>query len=155
MKTTHARAMVWAWTLVAISWMPSSHAAELGANDPRATVKQMFDATRAMNADGVVAQLASEVEPEIVYYWGETVSGREAIRQWHREWFEEKGWRLEPEQTGRVFADERVASISYTVDYIKSATRRFKILVACTLVREGEDWKIARMQQTLLDGPKD
>jgi hypothetical protein len=109
---------------------------------------------RQRNLDAVDRQLARSIDPQILYYWGETVSGRPAIRQWHREWFEETGWTLAPEKIDHVFNDDRLALVSYTVDYIKSPERKFRIYGACTLIREDEGWKVARSQQTLLEGPK-
>lgn len=117
-------------------------------------VTAMFEATRQRNVKALGDSLSRTVEPEIVYYWGETVSGRDAILQWHREWFAETGWSLQPEKIDRVFTSDRLAALSYTIEYIKSAERKFRILIACTLVREDDGWKIARMQQTLLEGPQ-
>ena len=121
-----------------------------GATQP---VSAIFDATRARNIEPIGNLLSSAVEPEIVYYWGETVKGRENIVQWHREWFAEKGWVLAKEKLERAFTDQTLAALSYSIEYIKSAERKFRILIDCTLVKEGGDWKIARMQQTLLEGP--
>jgi formylglycine-generating enzyme required for sulfatase activity len=117
-------------------------------------VTSMLDATRARNVDALGSFLSSSIEPEIVYYWGETVRGRDNILQWHREWFAEQGWVLAKEQLGRAFTDQKLAALSYTIEYIKSAERKFRILIDCTLVKEGAAWKIARMQQTLLEGPQ-
>jgi hypothetical protein len=114
----------------------------------------MLEATRARNVNALGDFLSTSVEPEIVYYWGETVRGRDNILQWHREWFAEQGWVLAKEQLGRAFSDRKLAALSYTIEYIKSAERKFRILIDCTLVREGGEWKIARMQQTLLEGPQ-
>lgn len=117
-------------------------------------VRGMLDAIRRNDAGAVDDYLSRSTDPEILYYWGETVSGRRAIVQWHREWFEEKGWTLAPERIDQVFSDGRLALVNYSVEYIKSADRKFKILISCTLLREDERWRIARIQQTLLEGPK-
>jgi len=109
---------------------------------------------RQRNLEAIDLQLARSIDPEILYYWGENVSGRVAIREWHREWFAEKGWSLAPEKIDHVFNDERLALVSGTVEYIKSPERKFLIYIASTLVREEEGWKIARIQQTLLEGPE-
>jgi formylglycine-generating enzyme required for sulfatase activity len=117
-------------------------------------VSAMLKATRARNLSALGGFLSSTVEPEIVYYWGETVRGRDAIVEWHREWFAEPGWTLAQEKLERDFIDQKLAALSYSVEYIKSAERKFRILIDCTLIKEGSDWKIARMQQTLLEGPQ-
>ena len=129
----------------------SSAEAAAAATHP---VSAMFDATRARNVDALAGFLSSSVEPEIVYYWGETVKGRDNIVQWHREWFAEQGWVLAKEKLERSFTDRKLAALSYSIEYIKSAERKFRILIDCTLVKEGNAWKIARMQQTLLEGPQ-
>ncbi|GFE89028.1 formylglycine-generating enzyme family protein [Steroidobacter agaridevorans] len=129
----------------------SSAEAATAATHP---VSAMFEATRARNVDAVAGFLSSSVEPEIVYYWGETVKGRDNIVQWHREWFAEQGWVLAKEKLERAFTDQKLAALSYSIEYIKSAERKFRILIDCTLVKEGNAWKIARMQQTLLEGPQ-
>lgn len=115
----------------------------------------MLEATRRRDVEGLSATLSASRTPEIVYYWGETVSGREAIAQWHKEWFEEQGWKLGREQPGAAFADERLGVLAYTIEYIKNPQRKFLILMNVTTIREGAEWKVARIQQTLLDGPKD
>jgi sulfatase modifying factor 1 len=117
-------------------------------------VIEMLEATRQRNLDAIDRQLARSIDPQILYYWGEKVSGRPAIRKWHREWFEESGWSLAPEKIDHVFNDDRLALVSYTIEYLKSAQRKFRIYMTCTLVREDEGWKVARIQQTLLEGPK-
>ncbi len=117
-------------------------------------VSAIMEAMRQRNVAAVDLQLSRTIDPEILYYWGEKVSGRPAIQQWHREWFAEAGWSLAPEKIDTVFNDDRLALVSYTVEYIKSAERKFRIHIACTLLREDEGWKIARIQQTLLEGPK-
>jgi len=117
-------------------------------------VTGMLQAIRQRKAEAIDAYLSRSTDPEILYYWGDKVTGRRNIVQWHREWFEEQGWSLEPERLDHVFSDERLALVNYTIEYIKSAERKFKIHVACTLLREQEGWKIARIQQTLLEGPK-
>lgn len=117
-------------------------------------VTQMLEATRQRNVDAIDATLSRSIDPEILYYWGETVVGRPAIAQWHREWFVETGWRLEPEKILHVFNDDRLALVNYTIEYIKSAERKFRIFIGCTLVREADGWKVARIQQTLLEGPQ-
>lgn len=117
-------------------------------------VTQMLEATRQRIVEGIDRTLSRSVDPEILYYWGETVTGRPAISQWHREWFAETGWSLEPEKILHVFNDDRLALVNYTIEYVKGADRKFKIFVGCTLVREDDGWKVARIQQTLLEGPK-
>lgn len=117
-------------------------------------VVELTQAMRERNLEAVDRQLSRSIDPQILYYWGEKVSGRPAIRQWHREWFGEPGWSLAPEQIDHVFNDERLAAVGYTIEYLKSAQRKFRIYVACTLVREDEGWKVARIHQTLLEGPK-
>lgn len=117
-------------------------------------VVEMLKATRERRVDAIDRQLSRSIDPQILYYWGEKVSGRPAIGEWHREWFEESGWSLGPEKIDHVFNDDRLAWVSYTIEYIKSAERKFRISIACTLVREDEGWKVARIQQTLLEGPK-
>lgn len=117
-------------------------------------VADLLEAMRQRNLEAIDLQLARSIDPEILYYWGEKVSGRVAIREWHREWFAEKGWSLAPEKIDHVFNDERLALVSGTVEYIKSPERKFLIYIASTLIREEEGWKIARIQQTLLEGPE-
>lgn len=117
-------------------------------------VTGMLEATRARQAEELDKYLSRSIDPEILYYWGDKVTGRRNIVQWHREWFEEQGWSLEPARIDDVFSGERLALVNYTIDYIKSAERKFKIYIACTLLREADGWKIARIQQTLLEGPK-
>ncbi len=117
-------------------------------------VVEMMDGMRQRNLAAIDRQLSRSIDPQILYYWGEKVSGRPAIQQWHREWFEETGWSLAPEKIDHVFNDDQLAVVSYTVEYIKSPQRKFRIYIACTLVREDEGWKVARVQQTLLEGPK-
>jgi sulfatase modifying factor 1 len=125
------------------------------AQDILQPVTAMLEAIRRRDLAALGSFLANSVEPEIVYYWGEKVTGRASIVEWHREWFAESGWKLAPEKIDRSRVDNNLAAVSYTIEYIKSAQRKFSILVACTLVREPDGWKIARMQQTLLDGPRD
>jgi formylglycine-generating enzyme required for sulfatase activity/Tol biopolymer transport system component len=117
-------------------------------------IVEMMEATRQRNVEAVDRQLARSIAPEILYYWGERVSGRPAIQQWHREWFAETGWSLGPEKIDHVLHDGRQASVSYAIEYVKSAERKFRIYIAATLVRENDGWKVARIQQTLLEGPK-
>lgn len=117
-------------------------------------VTRMLEATRQRNVGALGDSLSRSTAPEILYYWGETVSGRKAILQWHREWFEETGWTLAPEKIEQVFSDGHLAQVNYTIEYIKSAERKFRIFFSCTLIREEGDWKVARIQQTLLEGPQ-
>ena len=114
----------------------------------------MLDAMRERDVAKLDRTLARSASPEIVYYWGETVSGRDAILQWHREWFAEKGWSLEPGPVTHALVDSRVAVVSSTMRYIKSAERQFRILISHELTKEDSGWKVARIQQTLLEGPK-
>lgn len=117
-------------------------------------VVELTQAMRQRDLEAIDRQLARSIDPEILYYWGEKVAGRPAIQKWHREWFAESGWSLGPEKIDQVFNDDRLAWVSYTIEYVKSAQRKFRIAIACTLVREDEGWKVARIQQTLLEGPK-
>ena len=117
-------------------------------------VTGMLDAIRNRDVGALDGFLARSTDPEILYYWGETVSGRSAIGQWHREWFKEQGWLLAPEKLLHVFAEGNLAQVNHTVEYIKSADRKFRIFFASTLIRESGSWKIARIQQTLLEGPR-
>lgn len=119
-----------------------------------APVLAMTDATRNRQIAGIGATLARSVEPQIVYYWGETVSGRDTIPQWHKEWFAETGWRIEPGPIEHVLASDTLATLSSKMRYIKTAERQFLILMTYTLVKEAGGWKIARIQQTLLEGPQ-
>lgn len=121
--------------------------------DIEAPVDAMLEAISARDAAALEQTLATGVEPEIVYYWGETVSGREAIAQWHREWFAEPGWTIAPGPVGHSLAGERLATVAAPVRYIKTAERQFVILISYTLLKEAEGWRIARIQQTLLEGP--
>lgn len=118
------------------------------------TLSSMLDAMRERDVAKLDRTLARSASPEIVYYWGETVSGRDAILQWHREWFAEKGWSLEPGPVTHALVDSRVAVVSSTMRYIKSAERQFRILISHELTKEDSGWKVARIQQTLLEGPK-
>ncbi len=118
------------------------------------TLSALVAAMQNRDAPGVERLLSRSVEPEIVYYWGETVRGRETILQWHREWFMEKGWKIEPGPVTYTFADDRIAIVSSVMQYVKTAQRQFRILVSHQLVKEGSEWKVARIQQTLLEGPE-
>jgi len=118
------------------------------------TLSSMLGAMRGRDVAALDRTLARSVPPQIVYYWGETVSGRDDILQWHREWFAETGWTLEPGPVTHALVDSRIAVVSSTMRYIKSAERQFSILVSHTLTREDSGWKIARIQQTLLEGPE-
>ncbi len=113
----------------------------------------LIEAMRRRDVAALDKALARSVEPQIVYYWGETVTGREPILQWHREWFAEAGWSIEPGPTTHALAGERLATITSSMRYVKSAERQFLILVNYTLLKEAESWKVARIQQTLLEGP--
>jgi formylglycine-generating enzyme required for sulfatase activity len=117
-------------------------------------VTAMLAAIRQRDANALDGLLARTTDPEILYYWGETVSGRKPITEWHREWFLEQGWVLSPEKLLQVFVDGNLAQVNHSVEYIKSADRKFNIFFASTLIRESDGWKIARIQQTLLEGPK-
>jgi formylglycine-generating enzyme required for sulfatase activity len=116
-------------------------------------VTGMLEAIRRRDVDALGAFLAHSTDPEIIYYWGDVVSGRTAIAQWHREWFKEQGWMLAPEKLVNVFTDGNLAQVNHTIEYIKSADRKFRISFASTLIREQDGWKVARIQQTLLEGP--
>lgn len=114
----------------------------------------LLDAMRLRDVAALDATLASSVEPQIVYYWGETVTGRESILQWHREWFAEAGWHIETGPTTHALAVDRLATVTASMRYVKSAERQFVILINYTLLREAGGWKVARIQQTLLEGPE-
>lgn len=118
------------------------------------TLSSMLGAMRGRDAAALDRTLAQGIEPQIVYYWGETVSGRDAILQWHREWFAETGWSIEPGPITHALVGADVAVVSATMRYIKSAERQFLILVSHELTREASGWKVARIQQTLLEGPE-
>lgn len=113
----------------------------------------LLDAMRKRDAVALDATLAHSVEPQIVYYWGETVTGRDNILQWHREWFAEAGWSIEPGPVGHALVGDRLATLTTPMRYIKSAERQFVILISYTLLKEADGWKVARIQQTLLEGP--
>ena len=113
----------------------------------------LSDAMRKRDVAALDKVLARSIEPQIVYYWGETVTGREPILQWHREWFAEKGWSIEPGPVGHALVGDRLATLTAPMRYVKSAERQFKILISYTLVKEADGWKVARIQQTLLEGP--
>lgn len=113
----------------------------------------LSDAMRKRDVAALDKALARSVEPQIVYYWGDTVTGRDEIMQWHREWFAETGWSIEPGPVGHALVGDRLATLTAPMRYIKSAERQFKILINYTLIKEAEGWKVARMQQTLLEGP--
>jgi formylglycine-generating enzyme required for sulfatase activity len=130
---------------------PASSATSAAIASP---VAQMLEAMRQRNVEGIDKFLSRSIDPEILYYWGETVTGRPAISQWHKEWFAESDWSLEPQKILHVYNDDRLALVNYTIEYIKSADRKFKIFIGSTLVREDDGWKVARIQQTLLEGPK-
>lgn len=132
---------------------PDEVAAAPAASDIEAPVEAMLHAISARDPAALEQTLATSVEPEIVYYWGETVSGREAIVQWHREWFAEPGWRIVRGPVGHSLVGERLATVAAPVRYIKTAERQFVILISYTLLKEAEGWRIARIQQTLLEGP--
>jgi len=132
---------------------PDEVAAAPAAADIEAPVEAMLQAISARDPAALEQTLATGVEPEIVYYWGETVSGREAIVQWHSEWFAEPGWRIVPGPAGHSLVGERLATVAAPVRYIKTAERQFVILISYTLLKEAEGWRIARIQQTLLEGP--
>ncbi|MBM0168509.1 nuclear transport factor 2 family protein [Altererythrobacter sp. C41] len=132
---------------------PDEVAAAPAASDIEAPVEAMLQAISARDPAALEQTLATSVEPEIVYYWGETVSGREAIVQWHREWFAEPGWRIVPGPASHSLVGERLATVAAPVRYIKTAERQFVILISYTLLKEAEGWRIARIQQTLLEGP--
>lgn len=136
----------------------ASPAAEATSTTVSADVRQplaaLIEAMRLRDVEALDAALAQSVEPQIVYYWGETVTGREPILQWHREWFAETGWSIEPGPTTHALASDRLATVTASMRYVKSAERQFVILVNYTLLKEAGDWKVARFQQTLLEGPE-
>lgn len=113
----------------------------------------MLDAMRKRDVAALDTALARSVEPQIVYYWGEKVTGRDPILQWHREWFAEAGWSIEPGPVIHAMVDDRLAAVTTPMHYIKSAERKFVILISYTLLKEAAGWKVARIQQTLLEGP--
>lgn len=113
----------------------------------------LLDAMGRRDTAALDAALARSVEPQIVYYWGETVTGRAPILQWHREWFAETGWSIEPGPITHALVGDRLATLTASMRYIKSAERQFVILISYTLLKEADGWKVARIQQTLLEGP--
>lgn len=113
----------------------------------------LLDAMRKRDVAALDTALARSVEPQIVYYWGDTITGRDNILQWHREWFAEAGWSIEPGPIGHALVGDRLATLTAPMRYIKSAERQFKILINYSLVKEADGWKVARIQQTLLEGP--
>ena len=130
---------------------PPGRSAEAEARKP---VMALLDAMSRRDLAGLEQALARTVQPEIVYYWGEKVSGRDAILEWHREWFAEPGWTLETRPIEHLLVDRWLATVTATVRYRKSATRQFLIMISYALVKERDEWKIARIQQTLLEGPE-
>lgn len=121
---------------------------------PQKTVRTFLDAISSRDVAMIREGLSRTVEPQILYYWGETVSGADTIAQWHKEWFEEKEWTIEAGPIIHASVDRRLAIISHDVRYKKSATREFVIRLGYTLVAESGEWKVARIQQTLLKGPE-
>ena len=121
---------------------------------PEKAVRAFLDAISTRDVAGIRHGLARTVEPQILYYWGETVAGADTIVQWHKEWFEEKGWAIEESPIVHASVDGRLAIISHDVRYRKSAAREFVIRLGYTLVAEAGEWKVARIQQTLLKGPE-
>lgn len=154
MKILYAAALIAALpasTGVAAEPAPVAASASAAIEEP---VAAMLDAITKLDAAAVGEALSRTVEPEIVYYWGETVSGRDAIVQWHREWFAETGWRIEPGAVGHSLVGDKLATLTAPVRYIKTPERQFLILISYTLLKEADGWKIARIQQTLLEGPE-
>ena len=123
-------------------------------NDAEKTVRTFLEAVSSRDVATIRNSLSRSVEPQILYYWGETVSGGDTIAQWHKEWFDEKGWTIEAGSISQPLVDSRLAMISHDVRYKKSATREFVIRLGYTLVAEAGEWKVARIQQTLLEGPE-
>ena len=121
---------------------------------PQKTVRRFLDAISSRDVARIRHLMTSTVEPQILYYWGESVSGADTIVQWHKEWFEEKGWTIEGGPILHASVDRRLAVISHDVRYKKSPTREFVIRLSYTLVAEAGEWKVARIQQTLLKGPE-
>lgn len=113
----------------------------------------MIAAMQERDAEAIGKALSTSVQPEIVYYWGETVSGRAAIVQWHREWFAEKGWTVEQHPVSHALVDDRLATLTVKVKYVKNPQRQFLLLINYSLVKEARGWSVARIQQTLLKGP--
>lgn len=120
----------------------------------QAPLDAMVAAIQSRDAEAVGATLSSTIEPRIDYYWGETVTGRSTIVQWHREWFAEKGWTIERGPVSHALVGDRLATLTTTTRYVKSAERQFRILISYTLAKEAAGWKVARIQQTLLEGPQ-
>lgn len=115
-------------------------------------VSGMLEAIRQRQVEGIDNYLSRSIDPEIQYYWGEKVAGRPAIARWNREWFDEGAFTLAAEKVDSVFSDERLAVVTCSVEYVKGGGK-FLIHISSTLLREEGGWKIARIQQTLLQGP--
>lgn len=126
------------------------------AGDSLAPMATLLEAITQRDHSALAACLTAEVEPRISYYWGEEVTGRDAIAAWHREWFEEDGWIIGELLLRDGWESGSLAALCYELPYDKGPDRRFRYLLAVTALRETDGaWRIARVQYTQLEGPRD
>jgi hypothetical protein len=134
---------------------PAPGASEIGTTQSRSAADSLFAAISARDANALANLLSQAHEPCFVFFWGERVAGRDTLIQWHKDWFAEGTWSIRPPALLQGFEGDDLAVLSYDLYYDKSADRVFRLLITLTLVRETSGWKIASVQQTMLEGPKD
>jgi len=121
--------------------------------DSLVAAKALFKAINERDLMAFETVLSTTRTPVVAFFWGEQVKGKDTLVQWHREWFEEKGWFLQNVELQQAHESENLAVLDFEVAFDKSETRKFRLLVSVVMVREQTDWKLARIQQTMLEGP--
>lgn len=123
------------------------------AKESLAAAQAMMTATNNRDLEAFKALLSTTHTPHFTFFWGEQVTGHEALAQWHMEWFQEEGWMIKSMDLVQGMETQNMAYLIFESKFDKSETRKFRLLVAVVMVREPGGWKIANSQQTLLEGP--
>lgn len=139
----------------ALSMHNASHVPDLRAKESLAASYAMLEAINNRDIAAFEASLSTSQAPFFTFFWGEQVAGNETLVQWHKEWFEEKTWTISSMDLRHSYESENLACLSFELQYDKSETRKFRILLSTVMVREAGVWKIANAQQTMLEGPTD
>lgn len=122
-------------------------------DDARKTANKLFAAVNNRDAEAFGALLTRERDPVFFFFWGESVSGRDVLVAWHKEWFAEKGWSIPtPRLVFSAYSPDQVV-LSYHVLYKKSADREFSMISSVLLQKEQGEYRVAAIQQTLLQSP--
>lgn len=145
--------VIFLWAVFCSSFASASGVSSI-EDDARKVADRLFTAINNRDAEAFGAVLTRERDPVFFFFWGESVSGRDVLVQWHKEWFAEKGWSIpKPRLVFSAHSPDQVV-LSYHVLYKKSADREFSMISTMLLQKEQGDYRVAAIQQTLLQSPE-